>query len=184
MNLGLDARQPARLAQRVERPIHGDAMRPRAELRVPPVTGQRPENLNPDLLGDVGGKVRVPADQATDDHVDMRGVPGPKGPERPLIAIERASDDEGLVIHVCRIGHRRPTNGLRKQPNSSVYRHSSTSRIVTSPTIARRSNAWHWTQFLLAIRNIRWHCDVRHYRSGWWSLPPVDQFEITAWHHK
>jgi hypothetical protein len=42
----------------------------------------------------------------------MRGVPGPKGPERPLIAIQRASDDEGLVIHVCGIGHGSQGNGL------------------------------------------------------------------------
>jgi hypothetical protein len=31
----------------------------------------------------------------------MRGVPGPKGPERPLIAVDSPPDDEELVIHDC-----------------------------------------------------------------------------------
>jgi hypothetical protein len=100
LDLGLEARQPATFPQRVERTVYGDAVRPSPELRIAPVAGQRSEDLNPDLLGDVRGQVGVTPHQSADDHVEVRGVPGPKGPERPLISIERASNDEELVIHV------------------------------------------------------------------------------------
>jgi hypothetical protein len=50
--------------------------------------------LDPNLLRDVGRQIRVLAHQPTDDHVDVRRMPGPEGPERSLIAIESASDDE------------------------------------------------------------------------------------------
>ena len=88
LHFGLEARQPPRLPERVERAVHRDPVRPGAELRVAPVARQRAEDLNPDFLRDVRGHVRVSAHQATHDHVDVRSVPGPEGPERPLIAID------------------------------------------------------------------------------------------------
>jgi hypothetical protein len=43
----------------------------------------------------------------------MGRVPGPKGPECPLIAVDRAPNDEELVIHDCSVGHVRGGKGLR-----------------------------------------------------------------------
>ena len=44
-------------------------------------------------------EVEVLPHQAADNHVDVRSVPGPQGPERSLIAINRAADDEVFVLH-------------------------------------------------------------------------------------
>lgn len=100
VHLRFEVRHPPGFPKRIERPIYGNAVRPGAELGVPPVAWQRSEDLDPDLLCDVRRQIDVPAHQPTDNHVDVRGVPGPEGPERRLIAIERASNDEELVIHV------------------------------------------------------------------------------------
>ena len=51
------------------------------------------------------GEVRVPAHEATYDQVDVRSVPGPKGPERTFIACDRTAYEERLVFHVRNIGH-------------------------------------------------------------------------------
>jgi len=72
-------------AQRVERTVHRDAVRPRAELRIAAITRQRAKDLNPDLLRDVGGKVRI-ADQPPNDRVDVRSMLRPNRAQRPLIA--------------------------------------------------------------------------------------------------
>ncbi len=63
--------------ERVERAVDGDAVRPRSELRFPAIRRERPEDLNPHFLRDVGGEVGV-ADQTPDDGVDVRRVLRPK----------------------------------------------------------------------------------------------------------
>jgi hypothetical protein len=40
-------------------------------------------------------------------------MPGPEGPERPFISVNRAADEKGFGFHVQEIGHDHPTNGLR-----------------------------------------------------------------------
>jgi hypothetical protein len=64
------------LAQRVESPIDRNAMRPRAELRIAPVTRQRAEDLHPYLLRDVSRQIGVPA-QPPYHSIDMRSVLDP-----------------------------------------------------------------------------------------------------------
>ena len=86
-------RDPARAPQRVERAIDGDAVRPRSELRLPAIRRQRPEDLDPHFLRDVGGEIGV-ADQTPDDGVDVRRVLRPQGLQRPLIAFDGALDED------------------------------------------------------------------------------------------
>jgi hypothetical protein len=82
-------------------------------LRVPSVTRQRPEDLNPDFLRDVRRRIGIPAHQATHDHVDVRCVPGPEGPERPFIASNRSADEKRFLFHAHQIGHDPARKGLQ-----------------------------------------------------------------------
>jgi hypothetical protein len=71
------------------------------------------EDLNPNFLGDVGGQIRIVADQTAYDHVDVRGMPRPKGTERRFIARDRSAYQQRFVIHDCWIGHEGEGKGLQ-----------------------------------------------------------------------
>src|SRR5262249_27547640 len=120
--------------------------------------------------------VHVSAHQAAYNHVDVRSVPSPEGPERSLIAIDRAADDERFVFHLQEIGHCWPTNGLhaRRQREKGQTRKRSSKRTscqtppgksnrvgpgaqpleppVTSVLLARRGI---WTHFLSVQEHLR-----------------------------
>ena len=105
-HVDLHGRHALGSSQRVERPVHRDAVRPGPELRVAAKAGQRPEDLDPHFLRDVGGQIRIVSDQTSDDDVDVRRVAGPQGPHRRLIARQGALYGELFVLHDVRgIGH-------------------------------------------------------------------------------
>src|SRR5258708_18562084 len=87
-------------------------MRPRSELRVATKARERLEDLNPDLLCHVGGKIGIVPHQAPNDDVDVRRVAGPQGPHRRLIAGDGALYGELFIVHdVQRICHSETEKG-------------------------------------------------------------------------
>ena len=60
-----------------------------AKLGVTAESGQGAENLNPDLLCDVGGIVRI-ANEASDDRVYARRILRPEYPQCPLVPLNCA----------------------------------------------------------------------------------------------
>ena len=83
----LELGEPPHRAQRIERAIHRDAVRPGGELRIAPPRGQRAEDLDPDFLTDVFGQVGVTG-QTPDDGIDVRRVLRPKGTQRPFVTFD------------------------------------------------------------------------------------------------
>ena len=79
--------------------IHRDPVRPRAELGVAPVLRQRPEDLNPDFLGDVRREIEIVPHQPPNHRIDMRCMTRPERAHRCLVALDSALDGELLVIH-------------------------------------------------------------------------------------
>jgi len=77
VNFRFDVGEPSGLAKRVQRPVDGDPVRPRSELRISAVARQGAEDLNPDFLRDIGCQVRIGPDKPAHDHIDVRSVPSP-----------------------------------------------------------------------------------------------------------
>ena len=136
VRLGLG--DPTRSPERVERAVDGDAVRPRSELRFAAVRRERPKDLNPHFLRDVGGEIGV-ADQTPYDGVDVRRVLRPKVVQRPLIAFDGALDEDLIHSHGVLLtwSHRRP-GGLHAASGPI-------SRAGRARSATRLSSRGHWT---------------------------------------
>src|SRR5258708_22791103 len=93
-------------------------MRPRSELRVATKARERLEDLNPDLLCHVGGKIGIVPHQAPNDDVDVRRMAGPQGPHPPLIARHGSLYGGLFIVHDGqRSFHRQTEKGCPATPS-------------------------------------------------------------------
>ena len=76
------------LAQRIERSIYGNSVRPCSELRITTVAWKRTKDLDPHFLRDVRGKIAIAA-QAEYHGIYVRRVLHPELAEGTLIARHR-----------------------------------------------------------------------------------------------